>query len=77
MIRGLWVDTAWQGLGLTVSTAEGRIECQTDAPHGVVLIVGGVRYGITANALAEIGRFFGAAALHCGQDIGGDVVLGE
>jgi hypothetical protein len=71
MIRGLWVDTAFQGLGLDVTTQQGNISARTMAPHGVVLIVDGKRYEITANALAEIGRFFGAAALHCGEDIGG------
>jgi hypothetical protein len=69
MIRLAYVDTALQGLGLDVTTDKGVISARTVTPHGVLLIVDGVEYEITSNALAEIGRFWLAAAVHCGEPI--------
>jgi len=69
MIRIAYVDTGLQGLGLDVTTDQGTITARTVPPHGVVLEAGGVQHEITANALAEIGRFWLAAALHCGESI--------
>lgn len=71
MIRMAYVDTGTQGLGLDIRTAAGdEIIVRTFPPHGVVLLADGKEYEITANALAEIGRFWLAAAVHCGEDIG-------
>lgn len=78
MLRTAIIDTGTQGLGIDViSQGQGKLEGRTHAPYGVALELQGgvqvrdgkVRFEITADALAEVGRFFLAAAVHCGQDI--------
>jgi hypothetical protein len=63
------LDPDYEGLGLDVITQDGPISCRTDMPHGVIMTVDGKTYQISSSALAEIGRFWLSAAVHCGQDI--------
>lgn len=69
MIRMAYVDTSTSGMGLDVTTLQGPISARTYPPHGVIVSMGGKDHEVTANALAEMGRFFLAAAVHCGEPI--------
>jgi len=78
VIRLTTIDTAHQGLGIdVVSSGQGKLTGRTETPYGVELVLdgawvrsdGSASFQITADALAELGRFFLAAAVHCGQDI--------
>lgn len=69
MIRMAYVDTDVTGGGLDVKTPEGTMMARRVDPHGVVLVVGQEERSIEARHLAEIGRFFLAAAMKLGQDI--------
>ena len=70
MIRLAYVDTAHTGDWLEVKGAEGVLRADRVDPHGVIVQLGGKQLSITANALAEMGRYFLAAAVKLGQDLG-------
>jgi len=69
VIRICYVDTATTGGALEVTGPEGVLRAKREDPHGVVVLLGQQQLSITPNALADIGKFFLAAAIHLGQDI--------
>lgn len=69
MIRICYVDTASTGGTMEVPGAEGVLRAERHDPHGVVVKLDPPQLSIPAGSLADVGRFFLAAAVALGQDI--------
>jgi hypothetical protein len=77
MIRVCYVDTDRTGGGIEVTGAEGTLRIRREDPHGVIMLFNGQQLSITKNALADIGKFFLAAAIKLGEDIDPSIKVTE